>query len=327
MSDTETELSIIIPVYNRVEYFNDALKSLLRLKGNEKIEILIITNIDLPNALNDEVIKIIKSEIKSLSGKLVLGIKMSSGGTIAFLEDDDLWCNNKISKIISVFKNNRDIDFYHNGFRQFRNEITNSKAESLERSHFVVNQNSLKNKNSDKIIRLLIKNNIGYNLSSMAARKNLLLENLEVLESLSVFGIDTLVSIIAIVYSKNIYIDNNIRTYIRIHKNNSYKEMLNANGESVHELTLIRKMENSSAKSVKKYIDLYLTIIDIIEYCKRANVKRHKLLFYLIKYIKYCLKLGILPAIYVLGSIFSRIVGLRFYNYILQKYHTIPINN
>lgn len=317
MLGVKSDMSIIIPVYNRTEYVNSAIKSILGLNSNTyQIEILIISNIDLLIEVNNESIRLIKTNLKSLSKKIEIGVKESSSDIIAFLEDDDLWCNNKINKIFSVLKDNKNIDFYHNEGLQFKNSINykNVHIKEVKETNNIIYKKDFYNNNSNKLIRLIIKNSLGYNLSSIAVRKNLIINHLDILNSLSVNGIDNLLLIIALIYGNGIYEDKNIRTFIRIHANNSYK----------HSNDLIKPIKkiNSDIPAINKFIKLNYLSTNIIVYCRDIKSKKSIIFKMTLKYIKYCLELGIMPPLYILVESFSRIINVNLYYFILNIYHS-----
>ena len=53
------EVSVIIPVFDRKEFINDAVKSVIVLDNNMMTEILIVSNIDLKLAYNNTNIRLI----------------------------------------------------------------------------------------------------------------------------------------------------------------------------------------------------------------------------------------------------------------------------
>ncbi|MEM3828133.1 MAG: glycosyltransferase family 2 protein [Conexivisphaerales archaeon] len=317
MTNNKTDLTVIIPVYNRTEYVNEAVESVLNLNKNKKIEILIISNVDLKLDFDNKTIKVIKTTEYSLSRKLELGIKNSSSSLIAFLEDDDLWCNDKLNKLLDAFKNNEEVDFYYNKNIQFRDKIISNTIDKNEKKPIIIRRESLNN--STKAIRLMIKNNMGYNLSSMAIKRDLLLDHLNVLTSLSVHGVDSLVLIIALAYGRDMYLDNSIRTFIRIHRNNSYYYKVDPPGE----LFMSRDLVNSEIKNknIEKFIELVRTATSLVLNCRIPKSKRYTLFKEVLKYIKYSFELGILPSLYILGSAGSRMVSIKFYYYLLNMHH------
>ncbi|MEM3844378.1 MAG: glycosyltransferase family 2 protein [Candidatus Parvarchaeota archaeon] len=323
MTNNKTDLTVIIPVYNRTEYVNEAVESVLNLNKNKKIEILIISNVDLKLDFDNKTIKVIKTTEYSLSRKLELGIKNSSSSLIAFLEDDDLWCNDKLNKLLDAFKNNEEVDFYYNKNIQFRDKIISNTIDKNEKKPIIIKRESLNN--STKAIRLMIKNNMGYNLSSMAIKRDLLLDHLNVLTSSSVYGVDSLVLVIALAYGRDMYLDNSIRTFIRIHRNNSYYYKVDPPGE----LFMSRDLVNSEIKNknIEKFIELVRTATSLVLNCRTPKLKRYTLFKDILRYIKYCFELGILPSLYILGSAGSRMVSIKFYYYLLNMYHNNMYQN
>lgn len=105
----EPKISIIIPVYNSVNYIKDCLESVICQTLNE-IEIIIVdggstdgTEIIIREyALKDNRIVIIYSEKKSYGFQNNLGIKKASGTYIAFVESDDIICSDMCSKLYRI---------------------------------------------------------------------------------------------------------------------------------------------------------------------------------------------------------------------------------
>ena len=93
----ETLVSIIIPVYNRLNYLHDAIESVLN-QSYPCIEIIIVddgSSVNIQEFINKEFsspkIKFFKKEHSGLSQSLNFGIKQAQGFYLAFLDDDDLW--------------------------------------------------------------------------------------------------------------------------------------------------------------------------------------------------------------------------------------------
>lgn len=184
----------------------------------------------------------------------------------------------------------------------------------------------LNNGNWKKIARLLLKNNIGYNLSSMAVRKDFLLQHLDILTTISVYGIDSLISEIALVYGKGIFIDKNIRSSVRVHSRNSFKTLLRGDEKFLSELFTVRKFLPSKSKSVSTYMNLVFTSTYIITYCRHKDIKRYLLFSIMAKHVAYRLKLGYPPEAYILISASSRLINMKFYSQILELHHSRSIH-
>lgn len=104
MASPEPLISVIIPTYNREYIIKNAIKSVLE-QTYTNIELLIIDDASTDNtetivkSFKDNRIKYIKL-IDNTKGKKTrnVGIKMSKGDYIAFLDSDDEWIPNKIEK-------------------------------------------------------------------------------------------------------------------------------------------------------------------------------------------------------------------------------------
>ena len=110
-------ISVIITAYKRKEFIMDAIKSVLNQTLPRKYyEIIVVKNFidsDIDKYINDNNIKNIFSNDISLSGKSVEAIKSSHGEIISFLDDDDMFYNNKLEYIYDLFKNNINLVYYH----------------------------------------------------------------------------------------------------------------------------------------------------------------------------------------------------------------------
>ncbi len=95
-------VSVIIPTYNRANYLKNSVQSVL-YQTIKDIEIILINNYSTDNTLevirsfNDKRIKVINFK----NGGVIArsrnqGMMQSSGKYIAFLDDDDMWCENKL---------------------------------------------------------------------------------------------------------------------------------------------------------------------------------------------------------------------------------------
>lgn len=136
--------SIIIPLYNKAEYIVDTLNSAL-LQTYSNFEIIIINDgssdnsLDLVKKINHPNITIINQENQGVSVARNNGIKKAKGNYIAFLDADDYWYPNHLSKILEsikkhpeefVFCNNYEIYYYKNKFKK-TSFTFNTKGKSI----------------------------------------------------------------------------------------------------------------------------------------------------------------------------------------------------
>jgi len=313
-------ISVVIPVYNRKQFVNEAIKSIIDTNVNNNIiEIIVVTNIDLDISLKNDFVdlKIIKTDEKELSKKIKIGIITANADIIAFLEDDDLWVNNKISRILSIFNNN-EIDFYHNNFLQFRDIPKKEDYIYLQNNFFEIPAKDIRS--SLKIFKLIKKSHSDYNLSSMVIRKNFIIPYIKFFDKFGTFGVDSLIFFIALAYGNHIYIDKNILTLIRIHKTNS---TLSIDSNSDKEFKDISEIINEIPdKNVKLLLYNNNLLKFIIIKSKYINLSKIELIKVSYQFFKNSLKFKSFPAFWLIVVIISRLISYKLYKIILLYYHS-----
>ena len=177
---------IIIAHHNRKQYLKSSLESCLnQTLGREFYEIVIVKDyldpeIDLLVA-KERLIQIISQG--TIGNNLVDGIENSSGDVICFLDDDDLFCSDKLEIVKSNFENDQKLVF-------LRNEIleVDSKLERLNRlkewgtkneRNIIFSKFTLGEKIPEEILR-----NSGL-MSCISVRKSLLIQHTDYLRYLT----------------------------------------------------------------------------------------------------------------------------------------------
>jgi glycosyltransferase involved in cell wall biosynthesis len=109
-------VSVIIPTYNRANLLKYSIQSVLS-QTFKHFEIIIINNysndntLEVINSYNDNRIKIINYKNNGIIAKSRnQGLIQSSGRYIGFLDDDDLWCPDKLENQIKYMESNPEID-------------------------------------------------------------------------------------------------------------------------------------------------------------------------------------------------------------------------
>ena len=110
-------ISVIITAYDRKEFLLNAIKSALNQTLDKKYyEIIVIKNFrdeNIDDFINENKIKHILMD--GTMGKfLCSGIDASRGEIICFLDDDDLFFENKLEIVYKEFKKDMNIVYYHN---------------------------------------------------------------------------------------------------------------------------------------------------------------------------------------------------------------------
>mgnify|MGYP006082804107 CR=1 FL=1 len=145
-------VSVVIPTYRRPLQLKNAIDSVLQ-QSYKNIEIVIVDDNNLFDSLHDETKKVVNSYDNEKRIKFVIqgvqkganaarnaGITASSGLLIAFLDDDDIWLDEKIKSQVELFEENNDLSFVYcnllvtyNGEGDYVTEFNNEtcKYESL----------------------------------------------------------------------------------------------------------------------------------------------------------------------------------------------------
>ena len=160
------KVSIIIPTKNRPDLLKRALASVIN-QSYQDWELFIINDSDTEVAINssDPRIQIIKNNNKSgANGARNTGINLARGEYIAFLDDDDAWDENKLSKQVKMMDSSSTILSY-TGKKIIYQKNNISTTKYSYKSHFLSPQ-----------FTLLLHNYIG-TTSSIVIRRNLCNDN------------------------------------------------------------------------------------------------------------------------------------------------------
>ncbi|NNJ82922.1 MAG: glycosyltransferase, partial [Flavobacteriaceae bacterium] len=111
-------VSIIIPTYDRMELLSRTLESIM-MQRYSNFEIIVIDD-GSPNDQTQNLCsaypKVRYHRIDNSGGPAVprnKGIRSAKGEFIAFVDDDDLWREDKLSKQMAIFDSNPDTDLVH----------------------------------------------------------------------------------------------------------------------------------------------------------------------------------------------------------------------
>lgn len=114
-------ISIVITAYNRKEYLLSAVKSVLnQTLSREYYEIIVIKNffdVEIDKYCKEHSIRIINTGDVPQGEHIYTGITASNGDIIAFLDDDDIYDENKLSFVYDAFSSYPELIYYRNDLK------------------------------------------------------------------------------------------------------------------------------------------------------------------------------------------------------------------
>jgi glycosyltransferase involved in cell wall biosynthesis len=117
------EVSVIIITKNRAHYVSSAIKSVLKQTFKD-FELLVVDAASTDNTkevvceFHDRRVRYIHEDRdRGVSASRNVGINLSKGEFIAFLDDDDLWMSTKLEKQVDIIRKNPLIGFVSTGIR------------------------------------------------------------------------------------------------------------------------------------------------------------------------------------------------------------------
>jgi glycosyltransferase involved in cell wall biosynthesis len=115
----ETFFSVVVPVFNRETFISKCLDSVLS-QDLDAYEIIVVddgstdmTGKIIRDKFNDERLRYLYQENKGVSAARNVGIRSSKGRFIAFLDSDDRWAEDKLSKTLEYINKNPASKIFH----------------------------------------------------------------------------------------------------------------------------------------------------------------------------------------------------------------------
>ncbi|MFZ0699484.1 MAG: glycosyltransferase family 2 protein [Thermoplasmata archaeon] len=114
---TEPFISVILPAFNRREFVRDAVASVLgQTLPRSEYELIVIKNFDEPevDGLGGRPgVKLLWDDSPALGTMLLKAIEASAGQVVSFLDDDDQFEPDKLSRIARLFRDDPMLTFVH----------------------------------------------------------------------------------------------------------------------------------------------------------------------------------------------------------------------
>ncbi|MFP3242946.1 glycosyltransferase family 2 protein, partial [Caldisphaera sp.] len=111
-------ISVIVTAYNRKKFLPYALKSLeSQTLPKDKFEVIVVKNFE--DQISDDIIrkngwKDMVTNVIPQGGMIAIGLEESKGNIITFLDDDDLYREDRLEKIYKTFKSVPELIYFHN---------------------------------------------------------------------------------------------------------------------------------------------------------------------------------------------------------------------
>ena len=114
MHDNKSLISVIIPTYNRETYLSQAIESVLA-QTYQPLDIIIID--DGSSDSSDKIVQSYVPQVRyyyqpnaGIGSALKKGIELADGQYFAFLDSDDLWVSDKLSRQMTFLTENPGVD-------------------------------------------------------------------------------------------------------------------------------------------------------------------------------------------------------------------------
>ncbi len=321
MSDKNIKLSVIIPIYNRIIYYKEALASIEAQDYPDfnDIEVVIVSNIKLDDEFHYKFrIKLLYSEDTRLSAKIIEGINNSSGDVILLLEDDDIFNKYKLMYTKRAFEENDKLNFYHNNYTHFHNNSKDFNIDKYEKYNTVIINRS-KFINSYKVFNL-IENKMSYNLSCMAFRKIFIKNHADILLNFNNSFIDSVMFFMSTRYADSIAIGYNTLTYVRIHGENASGITLSMDKLDFYNAFECFKLPDKN-DIINIHIDRLVSRIQIDNYIKLkcSRIEATRLFF---KYFNTSIKCRMMPSSDITVKFLLFTISYKILHKSLKVYHT-----
>ena len=331
MLDKNTPLfSVIICDHDRKQYIKDAVRSVLTQNiSRSMFEVLVVKNYmdeDIDRYLFNNDVRSVFTKDTSLAQKMARGIENSDGSYICFLDDDDLFAPEKLSRITKFIEKHNRLSFYHDSAIRI-NEAgkINSRSSSKDFSPIVVSDPIELKRNMHRLLH----HRIDWYASMMCISREVVLHNKDVLSNSSASA-DRLLFLIGISYGGVVVFDFEPNTYYRLHQSLTttflpFEDFMSKRANFYKNSLQSFKAAYSSFKNTnsEEILEMFLVHEEIMVAFTGIN-ERYSLVNLFKRSIKYSIKfrkINILVWYFLLSM--KRIIRLPF----LKLYYIITVND
>lgn len=210
MRDNNKKISVAMATYNGEKYIHEQIRTILE-NLDENDELVISDDgskdktIQIINDFNDKRIKLLPGPQKGLVQNFANAIANTTGDYIFLSDQDDLWTEDKVQKVIKCFEENDYVLIQHDAI------VIDGKEDVMFESFFAMR------KVKTGIIKNMIKNS--YHGCCMAFKKELIKEILPIPEN--VYLHDQWIGMVAELNGKTFFLNEKLMNYRRYEGNAS----------------------------------------------------------------------------------------------------------
>ena len=292
-------ISVVITAFNRRKYLLRAIMSVLSQDLNRGLyEILVIKNFqdqDIDSFCIHNEVKVLTTEDLSIGEYIKMAYLEARGSLIVFLDDDDYFTPNKLSRVYNIFITDSEVVYYHHN-RIFIDESGKVLKDWYKPLLFIGFSDDVL-----KLIKSLTKDfsfgSLFHNTSSIAIRKEVLESVFQILNRIT-YDPDGLLFFSALSLNKKMVFNDDKLTYYLVHDSSSQilatdrnlaLEKLSKNYiENIRSLQFIAYNVNNS--EIRKIIECRINNLIITGLFKTRmnsfNMKRSELLLRTLKCIR-----------------------------------------
>lgn len=322
---SEIKITVILTAYNRRVFLKEALDSLLLQDYNKsEMEIIVIKNF--PDShidqTNDQRIRLFYLPGKSSIGDFLhKAIVESRGELISFLDDDDYFLSNKVTRLVQLFNTNSEVVYIRD------NPIyVNENGEKIDKIKKKPIQFSCERYSSEKVLRKGVRE-LQWNLSCITVRKSVFRGKLEYIKQI-LAAPDIALFYLAISVKKELCLTNESLTAHRIH-DKSITSIMGENNTFVRDYNSLSNLKKLIAQTeVVDDMEKTLVRLRVLSLLYGSKIKSSELSSLLKRYVRsrlYTTKDVLFGALIFILIIFTKIGGIYFY-YLIKKLNWIKQN-
>jgi len=241
-------ISVIVTAYSRRKYLPFALRSLeAQTLPRDRFEVIVVKNFE--DKESDDIIsrngwKDLYEDSTYHGKKILVGLEESKGDVITFLEDDDMYVNNRLEEVYKAFTSYDRLVYFHNS-----QTVIDSNGNVLKRPLFSISKNLVGgsplvidiNKLQELAKRyeidaadLVVRLRVGacFNSSSESVKRSVLEANAHLLKELPI-GVDDFICASSLRTEGLIYFTDEKLTLYRVHGGNWSFDVNIARSESI----------------------------------------------------------------------------------------------